>query len=36
MDYEGGYCKECGGTLRYIYCLDEVICEEGCHEDYDE
>ena len=25
MDYEVGYCENCGGRLIYIHCLDEVV-----------
>lgn len=33
MDYEVGVCENCGGTLIYIHCLDEVICEDYCTEE---
>ena len=33
MDYETGTCPNCGGRLYYIYCLDEVKCEEYCEEE---
>jgi hypothetical protein len=36
MDYEVGTCENCGGRLFYIYCLDEVKCEEYCMEDCEE
>jgi hypothetical protein len=36
MDYEVGYCENCGGRLVYIHCLDEVVCEEHCEEEEEE
>lgn len=27
MDYEVGVCKECGGILTYIHCLNTVVCD---------
>ena len=35
MDYEVGICKECGGRLIYIHCLDVVVCED-CEESEEE
>ena len=32
MDYETGICPNCGGRLYYIYCFDEIKCEECCNE----
>lgn len=36
MDYEVGYCKNCGGRLIYIHCFNEVYCEEHCEENEDD
>ena len=33
VDYEVGTCENCGGRLIYVYCLDEVKCEDYCMEE---
>lgn len=36
MDYEVGTCKNCGGILSYIHCLDKISCDTCEGEDQKE